>query len=193
MKNLLASDGQLYLVKGYYPPDIAQQLFATLLENLAWRQEEISVYGRKVKVPRLMCWYGDDGANYQYSGVDHEPLPWVETLISIKNRIESQYQCSFNSVMANLYRDGSDSMGCHADNEAELGNNPFIASLSLGEERLLRFRHNKNKQVLDIILGHGDLLLMAGEIQHHWRHELPKTKKLKKERINLTFRKVIHL
>jgi len=82
-------------------------------------------------------------------------------------------------------------MGCHADDEKELGHNPFIASLSLGEQRLLKFRHQKSKQVLDVVLNHGDLLLMAGEIQHYWRHELPKTKKLKTERINLTFRKIM--
>jgi alkylated DNA repair dioxygenase AlkB len=84
-------------------------------------------------------------------------------------------------------------MGCHADDEKELGTNPVIASLSLGEERLLRFRHNKSKKVLDVLLNHGDLLIMAGDIQHHWRHELPKTKKNKTERINLTFRKIIKL
>lgn len=92
--------------------------------------------------------------------------------------------------MANLYRNGEDSMGCHADDEKELGVNPVIASLSLGDERLLKFRHQNSKQVLDVTLGHGDLLLMAGEIQHHWKHELPKTKKVKTERINLTFRQV---
>jgi len=93
--------------------------------------------------------------------------------------------------MANLYRNGADSMGCHADDEKELGMNPVIASLSFGETRLLKFRHQKSKQVFDISLNHGDLLLMAGEIQHHWRHELPKTKKLKTERINLTFRRIM--
>jgi len=93
--------------------------------------------------------------------------------------------------MANLYRNGSDSMGRHADNEKELGLNPLIASLSLGEQRLLKFRHQKSKEVLDVLLSHGDLLLMAGEIQHYWQHELPKTKKQKAERINLTFRKII--
>ena len=79
--------------------------------------------------------------------------------------------------MANLYRNGSDSMGCHADDEKELGKNPLIASLSLGEQRLIKFRHGKSKDVVDLVLSHGDLLIMAGEIQHHWKHEIPKTKK----------------
>lgn len=192
MKNLLPYDGKLYLIKNFFPTDAADHLFDTLLNNLAWQEEQIFLYGRWVKVPRLMCWYGDKGASYQYSGVIHHPLPWTKPLAEIKHKIESTYQHSFNSVMANLYRSGSDSMGCHADDEKELGKNPTIASLSLGEERLLKFRHSKRKKALDVVLSHGDLLLMCGEIQHHWKHELPKTKKAKTERINLTFRKIIH-
>ena len=191
MKNRLPFDGELYLVKGFYQIDDAQQLFADLLDKLAWQEEKIFVYGRWVKVPRLMCWYGDESASYHYSGVNHQPLPWIESLLFARHKIEAHYNCSFNSVMANLYRNGSDSMGCHADDEEELGNNPLIASLSLGEQRLLKFRHQKSKEILDVILNHGDLLLMAGDIQHHWKHELPKTKKQKAERINLTFRKII--
>lgn len=183
-------DGQLYLLKGFYQQDQAFQLFTSLLKGLAWQEEQIFLYGRWVKVPRLMCWYGDKNAEYHYSGVNHQPLPWTGELLAIKQKIQDYYPCTFNSVMANLYRNGSDSMGCHADDERELGENPLIASLSLGEQRLLKFRHQKSKQVLDVILDNGDLLLMAGEIQHHWRHELPKTKKVKAERINLTFRQV---
>lgn len=191
MNNILPNNGTLYLVKAFYPGVEADQLFQVLMKNLNWQQEQIFIYGRWLKVPRLMCWYGDEGADYQYSGVKHSPLPWTDSLLLIKQKIESAYQCSFNTVMANLYRDGSDSMGCHADDEKELGTNPFIASLSLGEQRLLRFRHTKSKQVVDVLLSHGDLLLMADEIQHHWKHELPKTKKIKTERINLTFRTIV--
>ena len=191
MKNKLPFDGELYLVEGFYQTDDAQKLFDDLRAKLAWQEEQIFVYGRWVKVPRLMCWYGDEGACYQYSGVTHQPLSWTESLLSAKHKIEAYHNGSFNSVMANLYRNGSDSMGCHADDEKELGNKPLIASLSLGEQRLLKFRHQKSKEVLDITLSHGDLLLMAGDIQHYWQHELPKTKKQKAERINLTFRKII--
>lgn len=191
LKNILPFNGQLYLIESFYSANDAQIMFDELLNNLAWQEEQIFLYGRWVKVPRLMCWYGDKGSSYRYSGVNHQPLPWVEPLISIKQTIESSYNASFNSVLANLYRNGSDSMGCHADDEKELGVNPLIASLSLGEQRLLKFRHHKSKKVLDIVLNHGDLLLMAGEIQHHWRHELPKTKKAKKQRINLTFRQIM--
>jgi alkylated DNA repair dioxygenase AlkB len=191
LKNILPFDGELFLVKDFCDKETAQGLFDNFLHSLDWQQEQIFLYGLWVKVPRLMCWYGDKGASYHYSGVSHQPLPWTDSLLLIKQQIEAFFPCEFNSVMANLYRNGSDSMGCHADDESELGNNPVIASLSLGEDRLLKFRHHKRKEVLDVTLGHGDLLLMTGVIQHHWRHELPKTKKKKAERINLTFRKVL--
>ncbi|HSN23761.1 MAG TPA: alpha-ketoglutarate-dependent dioxygenase AlkB, partial [Methylomicrobium sp.] len=144
------------------------------------------------KVPRLMCWYGDDDAVYHYSGVKHEPLPWTAALSTVRIRIEAFIGgCTFNSVLANLYRDGRDSMGCHADDEKELGINPVIASLSLGDERMFRLHHKMRRSHLDITLGHGDLLIMAGALQHHWLHALPKTRKVKNPRINLTFRRII--
>lgn len=189
MKNHLPFNGELYLINNFYPANEAKIIFDELLYNLNWQQEQLFIYGRKVNVPRLMCWSGDKNTHYQYSGVNHQPHPWTKTLLSIKQKIEFFYPSSFNSVMANLYRNGSDSMGCHSDDEKELGENPLIASLSFGEQRLLKFRHSKSKDVVDLFLSHGDLLIMAGEIQHHWKHELPKTKKIKTERINLTFRK----
>ncbi len=190
-ENLVSCDGELFLSRQFYQPSQADELFYQLLNNLAWQQERLFIYGKWINVPRLMCWYGDSGAHYQYSGVSHAPHPWNESLLNIKQDIEQFCGVCFNSVMANLYRNGQDSMGCHADDEKELGINPLIASLSLGEQRLLRFRHKKrSEQKLELVLMHGDLLLMAGELQHHWKHELPKTKKIKQARINLTFRKV---
>jgi alkylated DNA repair dioxygenase AlkB len=120
----------------------------------------------------------------------HKPATDILGLTQLKQQLESVCSQSFNSVLANLYRDGRDSMGCHADDEKELGQNPTIASLSFGETRLLRFKHTDSGFKLDIELNHGDLLIMAGELQHHWRHELPKTRKPKQARINLTFRQI---
>lgn len=188
--NLAPIDGELFLVAGFYPQERAATLFADLLRQIDWRQEQLKIYGRIVDVPRLMAWYGDAGAHYRYSGVDHEPLPWITPLSAIRQDIEKFCLTSFNSVMANLYRDGRDSMGCHADNERELGNNPLIASVSFGERRMLRFRHNQNRQRIDIELGAGDLLIMSGSLQQDWKHELPKTRLAKKARINLTFRTI---
>lgn len=189
-ENLAPMNGELYLIREFYPSERADSFFQILLNELDWRQEQILIYGRHVGVPRLMCWYGDPGMHYHYSGTDHSPTQWTENLLRIKADIERACAAEFNSVMANLYRDGRDSMGCHADDEKELGINPQIASLSLGERRLMRFRHKKTRQKLELELGHGDLLLMAGELQHHWHHELPKTRQPKKARINLTFRRI---
>jgi len=189
-QNLVPFDGELYLVKQFYRQPEADLLFAQLQAHLAWQEESIFIYGRWVKVPRLMCWYGDPDASYRYSGVNHQPRPWTPVLQAVREKVEQQCQCDFNSVLANLYRDGKDSMGCHADDEKELGLNPVIASLSLGDERLFKLHHKKRKETVDISLGHGDLLVMAGTLQHHWMHAVPKTKKLKAPRINLTFRKI---
>lgn len=188
--NLAPFDGELYYFPGFYPMDKADAYFQRLYHNLAWQQERLFIHGRWLNVPRLMAWYGDAEAHYRYSGADHQPLPWTAELLAIRADIEAVCGQIFNSVLANLYRDGHDSMGSHADDEKELGINPVIASLSLGETRLLRFRHPKSSHKLDIALAHGDLLFMAGELQHHWRHELPKTRKPKKARINLTFRQI---
>ena len=188
--NLVPADGELYLIKQFYAQPEADLLFQQLQTELAWQEESLFIYGRWVKVPRLMCWYGDTDANYRYSGVEHQPLPWTSVLQVIRKKIERRCQRDFNSVLANLYRDGRDSMGCHADDEIELGIKPMIASLSLGDQRLFKLHHKTGKEKLDIVLEHGDLLVMAGVLQHHWRHAVPKTKKLKTSRINLTFRKI---
>ena len=183
-------DGELYWLRDFYSPANADEYFQRLYRELDWQQEHLFLYGRWVKVPRLMAWYGDSGTHYRYSGVDHNPLPWTADLLALRTDVEKICEHGFNSVLANLYRDGRDSMGCHADNEKELGQNPVIASISFGDTRLLRFRHLVSGQKLDIDLAHGDLLVMAGELQHYWRHELPKTRQPKQPRINLTFRKI---
>lgn len=190
MDNLAPFDGELYWLRGFYSPEQADRYFQRLYRQLNWQEEQLFIYGRHLKVPRLMAWYGDTGARYRYSGVDHEPSDWTEDLLRLKADVEVQCRHAFNSVLANLYRDGRDSMGCHADDENELGLNPLIASLSFGDTRLLRFRHPQSRHKLDIELAHGDLLIMAGALQHHWRHELPKTRKPKQPRINLTFRRI---
>ncbi|MEQ1485382.1 alpha-ketoglutarate-dependent dioxygenase AlkB [Methyloglobulus sp.] len=187
----LADGVELVLIREFYSQHESDPLFKTLLSSLHWQEEDIFIFGKWVKVPRLMCWYGDTDAHYEYSGVNHKPLPWTPELQNIREKVEQQCQCTFNSVLANLYRDGKDSMGCHADDEKELGINPTIASLSLGDERLFRIHHKKTKQTFNINLQHGDLLVMGGTCQRHWLHSVPKTKALKTPRINLTFRKIL--
>lgn len=187
----LADGAELVLIRQFYTHAESDELYAKLLTELDWQEEDIFIFDHWVKVPRLMGWYGDPDAYYEYSGVIYTPLPWTYDLQRIREKVEQRSQCTFNSVLANLYRDGGDSMGCHSDDETELGLNPVIASLSLGEERLFKMRHKKGKQTIDINLQHGDLLVMGGTCQRFWMHSIPKTKKLKASRINLTFRKVL--
>lgn len=191
MQNLASRDGEIFLLREFFRPPESDRYFTTLLKSLVWQEEEIMIAGKKIKVPRLMCWYGDEGAVYKYSGVVHVPLPWTDDLLGIKQRVERECRRSFNSVLANLYRDGSDSMGWHADKEKELGKDPLIASLSLGQARLFKIKHNKTKETLDLELQHGDLLIMSGVLQHHWRHSLPKVAGKLGKRINLTFRTIL--
>ena len=135
--------------------------------------------------------YADDGIEYTYSRKKLQRHDWNKTLIEIKQEIESITSIKFNSVLANLYRNGNDSMGLHSDNEKELGINPVIASLSLGESRDIHFKHKNIKTSINIPQTSGQLIVMYGQTQKYWKHEIKKTKKFKKPRINLTFRNII--
>jgi len=169
-----------------------QQLwFESCLHDLNWETGFIKIFGKTHQIPRLQAWYADNGINYTYSGKKLQRHNWNNTLIEIKGKIESITSFKFNSVLANLYRDGNDSMGLHSDDEKELGKNPVIASLSLGESRDIYFKHKNNKSNLIIPQINGQLLVMYGKTQKYWKHEIKKTKKLKKPRINLTFRNII--
>jgi len=176
----------------YYPEFFDAQeslsLFTRLTAQLAWQEEFIKMFGNPIKVPRLVCWYGDENVQYRYSGVDHKGLPWTTDLLHIKSRIEKHTQAHFNSVLGNYYRNETDSMGWHSDNERELGGTPCIASLSLGEERLFKIRNNKQGTTYNIPLSNGSLLVMSGNFQNEWKHSIPKTKAIKQARINLTYR-----
>ena len=165
--------------------------FESCLHDLNWETGFIKIFGKTHQIPRLQAWYADVGIEYSYSGKKLHRHNWNKTLLEIKERIEDITSYKFNSVLANLYRDGNDSMGLHSDNEKELGDKPVIASLSLGEARNIHFKHKKIKKSLDIPQSHGQLLVMHGKTQKYWKHEIKKTKKIKKPRINLTFRNII--
>ena len=180
--------------KIYYDPHFlahldADRCFSQLRATLPWQQESIMMFGRSVLQPRLQAWHGD--AAYTYSGLTMTPHPWTAELMELKTRSEAIAEVKFNSVLANLYRHGQDSMGWHQDNEPELGRNPIIASINLGETRRFVLRNLHCKTQLEYELSHGSLLIMAGELQHHWKHAVPKTAKPKGERINLTFRHIV--
>nr|WP_319556904.1 alpha-ketoglutarate-dependent dioxygenase AlkB [uncultured Vibrio sp.] len=181
--------GKLYYHPNFLRADEADDFYTSLRETLPWHQERINIFGKSVLQPRLQAWHGD--AAYTYSGLTMPPSPWTPELLILKNRCEAIAGVSFNSVLANLYRDGQDSMGWHQDNEPELGINPVIASLNLGETRRFLLRNLHCKTQVEYELSHGALLIMGGELQHHWRHSVPKTAKPKGERINLTFRRIL--
>ena len=165
--------------------------FKSCLNNLNWETGFIKIFGKTHQIPRLQAWYAEDGIEYKYSGKKLQRHNWNETLIDIKEEIESITSFKFNSVLANLYRNGDDSMGLHSDDEKELGFNPVIASLSLGESRDIHFKHKNIKTSIDIPQTNGQLIVMYGQTQKYWKHEIKKTKKFKKPRINLTFRNII--
>ena len=165
--------------------------FKSCLNNLNWETGFIKIFGKTHQIPRLQAWYAEDGIEYTYSGKKLQRHNWNETLIDIKKEIESITSFKFNSVLANLYRNGDDSMGLHSDDEKELGINPVIASLSLGESRDIHFKHKNIKTSLDIPQTSGQLIVMYGQTQKYWKHEIKKAKKFKKPRINLTFRNII--
>lgn len=166
----------------------ADELYQTFC-HLSWALEYYRMFGKIIPSPRLMAWYGDSNVDYQYSGIRHSPLPWTEELLFVKKLIEAKINHPFNAVLANLYRDGRDGMGWHADDEPELGKNPVIASISLGATRRFKFRTlSQPRQMIDTTLSHGSLLVMHGQTQHFWQHAITKTKKTCLPRINLTFR-----
>ncbi len=186
------TDAQLH----YFPNAIstydADNFLSVCLKELPWRQDTIRIAGKQIPVPRLQNWYGDAQAQYSYSGIRLKPLPWPDALLAIKRQVESISQHNFNSVLANYYRDGNDSVDWHSDDEPELGEQPVIASLSLGATRTFTLKHRYDKTIAQqkIQLHHGSLLVMSGHTQSHWLHRVAKEKHVDTARINLTFRQI---
>jgi len=184
----LTDGGYLLYQPDFYVVKIADKLYNYLLDNsIPWKQETF-VWG---KFPRLTAYYADEGVKYQYSGVTHEAIGWPPFLSAVKERIQEVIGEKFNSLLLNFYRDGSDSISWHSDDEKELGTNPTVASLSLGGERVFQIRHKTTKEKQSMILNHGSLIVMGGTMQHYWQHCVPKTTKPVAARINLTFRNIL--
>jgi len=162
-----------------------------LLNGLELKQESIQLFGKTVLQPRLSRFYSDPGISYVYSNQKFNGKEWTDELSALNGAIQERTSESFNSALVNYYRDGTDSMGLHADNEPELGKNPTIASMNYGASRKMVFRRNGTKEKFEVILNHGDLLIMSGALQHNWKHELPKQKKVDTSRLNITFRKIL--
>lgn len=184
-------DGEVIFYEHFFDAQTSEKIYAELMQQTAWRQDAITLFGKTMPLPRLTAWYGDPGKSYTYSGIPMDPQPWTPTLKWIKEAIEPVCEVTFNSVLLNLYRDGNDSVAWHSDDEPELGENPVIGSVSLGAARKFAFKHKKEPtkyKVQSLELTSGSLLIMRGATQHHWYHQIPKTSKKVGSRINLTFR-----
>ena len=183
-------DATLEIVPDFVPAGGREALFDALRAEIPWETHVVRIFGREIASPRLSCWVGDPEASYVYSGTRFEPRPWTPRLAALRDRVAAATGAPFNSVLANLYRDGRDGMGFHADDEPELGEAPVIASLSLGATRRFVLKRKRGPERSEIALADGTLLVMRGETQRHWNHALPKTARSVGPRINLTFRNV---
>ncbi|GJL83439.1 MAG: alkylated DNA repair protein [marine bacterium B5-7] len=184
-------DGALDYQESFINESLANDWYDVLRDEINWCQLKFRLFGREVSSPRLTAYVGDPNAVYTYSGVRNIPAPWTGLLDTIRRQVEDYVNHSFNSVLANLYRNGDDSMGWHSDDEKELDEASPIASLSLGCERLFRLKHKVNRtHRLEINLQPGSLLIMQASLQHEWQHCIPRQRGVASSRINLTFRRI---
>ena len=187
-ENLLPHDGIAIYHGIVFNEQEANGIFKDLYATIPWKQDEVVMFGKKIITKRKVAWYADAGITYAYAGVKKSGLDWTSALIGIKQKVEAITGAKYNACLLNLYHEGEEGMGWHQDNETEIVEGPSIASLSFGAVRKFAFKHVKTNERLDIELTHGSLLDMKGTIQQHWCHSLPKTKRVKQMRINLTFR-----
>ncbi len=183
-------DSEIQYVANAFTAREADRLFQSLLDAIPWRTATLTIAGQKRPLPRLQCWMADQGRSYSYSGLKLSPHPWNPDVLRIKARLEQLCEHSFNSVLLNYYRGGSDSVSWHADDETELGPNPIVASVSLGAQRTLEFKpkFNLTTPKKQIVLGSGSILIMGKTIQTNWLHKIPKISGTIDPRISLTFR-----
>jgi alkylated DNA repair dioxygenase AlkB len=187
--NLLPFQGDVLYEPGFFSKQEADNYLIALQSEIPWKQEPIILFGKKIMQPRLTAWLGDKP--YTYSGITMQPHAFGPMMMAIKTKVEAFTQSEFNTALLNLYRNGTDSMGWHRDNEKELGPTPIIASISLGAEREFQLRHYQTKEhVQKIPLEHGSLLIMRGQTHTYWEHRIPKTSKPLSARINITFRQI---
>ena len=189
-QNLIPYDGIALYSKGFMDKDLANKYFDSFLTEIAWSQDRLKMFGREITTKRKVAWYGNQPYKYTYSKSDKFALPWTKTLTQLKTLVEAEAHENFNSCLLNLYHDGSEGMGWHADDETELLHHGTIASVSLGAQRKFVFKHRRTIEKVELQLENGSLLLMQGEIQDHWLHRLTTTTKVSVPRINLTFRTI---
>ena len=190
LRTSLAAGAFFEYEKGWLDRETADDFERALVEQMTWEQREVELFGKRILQPRLIGWAG--ALPYRYSGQTLEPREFPRALAALRDSVSERCRVDFNHALVNRYRDGNDSMGLHADAEAELGTNPVLASLSLGASRRFVIRHKKNRDDrCDLELHHGSLLIMGGTMQHHYHHGLPRTARPVGQRINVTFRRLL--
>lgn len=187
---LVDDDGRAELFPGFLAPADADALFDSLLASVPWEQARLIVFGRRVEEPRMSSWFAPEGMDYVYSNTSRTAHPMLPGIDTLREHISAFTGARFNSVLANLYRDGNDRLGWHADNEECNGPEPVIASVSLGAERRFDLRHRESGTTVRTLLPHGSLLMMSGRLQQRWVHQVPRMAKVTSPRVNLTFRLV---
>ena len=189
-QELLPYDGRAVLHEWVLGDASWESLMADLVEVVPWESHTIKMFGKEYPQPRLVAWFGDPGSDYSYSGLKMNVRPWIPTVSMLREAAERIAGVRFNSVLVNLYRDGNDKVSWHRDNEPELGEEPVIASISLGAPRRFKFRHLLTREVVETTLTPGSMVVMSGLSQSCWEHEIPRQAAVSEPRINLTFRQV---
>lgn len=186
--NILPYDGEVHYYGPIFNFDKSKQYLETLLNTIEWKNDEVMIFGKHIITKRKVAWYGDGEYVYSYSNSKKQSLPWTKELLELKQIIETKTNTKFNSCLLNLYHNGDEGMAWHSDDEKSLGEQTVIASISFGADRKFSLKHKTTKESRSIVLEKGSLLVMKGKTQTHWLHSLPKSKKVKSPRINLTFR-----
>ena len=188
MNNILTKDGQAFYYGQIFSAQECADWFEILMNNIAWQQDEVIIFGKKIITARKMQWYAATEVEYEYSKVKRTARIFTEELVRLKNIVEEKTGATFNSCLLNLYHDGNEGMGWHSDGESSLVHNAPITALSFGAERKMLFKNKASKENVSVFLENGSLLLMGKDSQTNWLHSIPKTKKVSKPRISLTFR-----
>jgi len=189
--NLLPRDGAVDYYGRVIDEKEAERYMERLMREIEWRNDEAVIFGRHIVTKRKVAWYGDNTYTYTYSNITRQALPWTKDLLALKVLAEGLTAARFNSCLLNLYHDGDEGMAWHSDDEKELEPDGAIASLSLGAERRFLLRHRESKETIEVLLAAGSLLVMRGTTQTYWLHSLPKMKKVRTPRVNLTFRTML--
>lgn len=190
-QNLNLPDGSVFYFPNFLRKELADKYLEVFLTQLEWEQRNIKIFGKTISQPRLTALYAINDIPYTYSNLTLIPKKFTTEISELHKKLKIETDEQFTHCLANLYRDGKDSMGWHSDDEKELGKNPVIASISLGGVRTFYMKHKSKDSSIKLDLEHGSLLMMAGTTQHFWKHQLPKTQKPVSPRINLTFRRIL--